>query len=175
MVTLSMPGSRYYVEQITKRLLPGRYSGRDKKRRMVMKRIRIFASILLCTVVPQIQAQDQCSNSDLRGVYSFVASGTMSGVGAFATAGQTKYDGEGNAAGLIQISLNGNVTPLIQWTGTYNVDPDNCTVTKTANIPGVGTVHFFGTSGDRFKELRFIATDNGTAISGTARKQRDSR
>jgi hypothetical protein len=32
MVTLSMPGSRYYVEQITKRLLPGRYSGRDKKK-----------------------------------------------------------------------------------------------------------------------------------------------
>jgi hypothetical protein len=146
-----------------------------------MKRIIVFASLLLCSTVPQIHAQDQshaqdqCSNADLHGVYSFVASGTMNGVGAFATAGQTTYDGNGNAAGLIQISLNGNVTPVIRWTGTYSVNPDNCTATKQANIPGVGTVHFFITSGDRFKELRFIATDNGTAISGTARKQWDSR
>ena len=99
----------------------------------------------------------------------------MSGVGAFATAGQTKYDGNGNATGLIQISLNGNVTPVIQWTGPTVWIPTTAPSTKTVNIPGVGTVHFFGTSGDRFKELRFIATDSGTAISGTARKQRESR
>jgi hypothetical protein len=151
-----------------------------------MNRITIFASILLCTMVPKIHAQDQfqsqdqfngqdqCSNADLRGIYSFVAAGTMGGVGAFATAGQTRYDGNGKAKGLIQISLNGNVTPVIPWTGTYSVNPGNCTVTKTVSIPGIGTVHFFGTAGDRFKELRFIATDSGTAISGTARKQRDS-
>lgn len=144
-----------------------------------MKRFTIFASMLLCAMVPEIQAQNQfhgqnqCSNADLRGAYSFVASGTMNGVGAFATAGQTRYDGNGDATGLIQISLNGNVTPVIQWTGTYSVDPDNCTVTKTVTIPGIGTVHFFGTAGDRFKELRVIATDSGTAISGTARKQRE--
>jgi hypothetical protein len=142
-----------------------------------MKRITIIAGMLLCGLVPRIHAQDQvhekdrCSNADLRGVYSFVASGTMSGVGAFATAGQTTYEGNGNVSGLIQISLNGTVTPVLPWTGTYSVNPDNCTATKTAFIRGVGTVHFFVTAGDRFNELRFIATDNGTAISGTARKQ----
>jgi hypothetical protein len=78
-------------------------------------------------------------------------------------------------AGLIQISLNGTVTPVIPWTGIYSVNPDNCTMTKTAVIPGVGIVHFFVTAGARFKELRFMATDKGTAISGTARKQWDSR
>jgi hypothetical protein len=146
-----------------------------------MKRITMFASMLICSMAPQlhaqdqIHAQDQCSNADLRGVYSFVASGTMSGVGAFATAGQGTYDGNGNVAGLIQISLNGTVTPVIPWTGIYSVNPDNCTMTKTAVIPGVGTVHFFVTAGARFKELRFMATDKGTAISGTARKQWDSR
>jgi hypothetical protein len=90
---------------------------------------------------------------------------------AFATAGQTTYDGKGNMTGLIQISLNGNVTPVTKWTGTYSVDPENCTVTKTAQIPGVGTVHFFVTAGASFQELRFMATDTGAVISGTARKQ----
>ncbi len=135
-----------------------------------MKRITIFASMLLCGMMPQIRAEGQCSNADLRGVYSFVVSGTMGG-GAFAAAGQTTYDGNGHAAGLIQISLNGSVTSVIPWTGTYTVNPDNCTVTKTADIPGVATVHFFITEGDRFNELRFIATDPGTALSGTAAKQ----
>ena len=71
---------------------------------------------------------------------------------------------------MIQISINGNITNVIQWSGSYTMNPD-CTATKTATIPGVGTLHFFVTAGDDFKELRFIATDPGTTISGTARKQ----
>ena len=39
---------------------------------------------------------------------------------------------------------------------------------KPLDIPGVGTVHFFVTAGAGFKELRFMATDTGTVISGTA-------
>jgi hypothetical protein len=82
---------------------------------------------------------------------------------------------------LIQISLSGNVSPVLPWSGTYSVNPENCTATKTAVIPGAPygpggepvtlTVHFFFTAGDNFKELRFIATDPETTISGTARKQ----
>jgi hypothetical protein len=140
-----------------------------------------FLAVVLYSMGPQIHAQDrlhaqdQCSNADLRGVYSFVASGTINGVGAFATAGQTAYEGDGNVAGLIQISLNGSITPMVSWSGTYSVDPVTCTATKAADIPGLGTVHFFVTAADDFKELRFIATDEGTAISGTARKQGNSR
>jgi hypothetical protein len=135
-----------------------------------MKRIATFASMLLCSLAPLMHAQDQCSNADLRGVYSFVASGTL-GSAAFATAGQTTYDGKGGVTGVIQISLNGSVTPVIAWNGTYIVDPTNCTATKTAVIPGVGTVHFFITAGADFTELRFMATDTGTVITGTARKR----
>ena len=135
-----------------------------------MKRTTILASMLLCGMASQIHAQSPCSNADLHGLYSFVASGTLGGA-AFATAGQTLYDGNGHVTGLIQISLNGSITPLISWTGTYSVNPANCTTTKTADIPGVGTVHFFITSGASFNELRFIATDTGSVITGTARKQ----
>lgn len=134
-----------------------------------MTRLAIFATLLICGMVPQLTAAE-CSNANLRGVYSFVASGTL-GSAAFATAGQTTYEGNGNVTGLIQISLNGSVTPVLAWSGTYTVDPNNCTATKTAHIPGVGTVHFFVTAGADFKELRFMASDAGTAITGTARKQ----
>ena len=71
---------------------------------------------------------------------------------------------------MIQISMNGQVTPVIAWSGTYTMNSD-CTLTKTAVIPGVGTVHFFGTAANYYTELRFIATDPTTTISGTARRQ----
>ena len=134
-----------------------------------MTRLAIFATLLIWGIVRELTAAE-CSNADLRGVYSFVASGTL-GSASFATAGQTTYEGNGNVTGLIQISLNGSVTPVLAWSGTYTVDPNNCTATKTAVIPGIGTVHFFVTAGDHFNELRFMSTDKGTAITGTARKQ----
>jgi hypothetical protein len=135
-----------------------------------MRKLAVYSTMsILGMIVPALSAAD-CSNADLHGGYSFVASGALNSA-AFATAGQTAYDGKGNMTGLIQISLNGNVTPVTKWTGTYSVDPENCTVTKTAQIPGVGTVHFFVTAGAGFQELRFMATDTGAVISGTARKQ----
>jgi hypothetical protein len=140
-----------------------------------MKKFAVLASLLILTLVPQVYAQNGCSNADLRGVYSFVLSGTF-GPSPIAAAGQTTYDGNGGVTGLIQISLGGNVSGVLPWHGTYTVN-ENCTATKTAIIPGAGpggsalTVDFFITAGDNFRELRFIATDSGTTISGTARKQ----
>ena len=133
-----------------------------------MKKVVVFASLLLILGIVPLAHAEECSNADLRGLYSFVASGTLNGA-PFATAGQTVYDGNGSVQGQIQISVNGNVTQVIEWRGFYNVNPD-CTVTKTAAVPGIGTLHFFVTAGDNFKELRFMATDPGTTISGTARK-----
>ena len=146
-----------------------------------MKKLAVFASLLISAVVPQVKAEDGCSNADLRGVYSFVASGTLGG-SPFATAGQTTYDGSGNASGLIQISLNGTILPSAapsKWTAVYTVDPSTCTATKTITLPtdpSLGPLSgaklaFFITAGAEFNELRFIATNTGAAITGTARKQ----
>jgi hypothetical protein len=139
-----------------------------------MKKLALLASLLILTLVPQVYAQNECSNADLQGVYSFVASGTF-GTSPFAAAGQTTYDGKGGVTGLIQISVDGTVSSVLPWSGTYTVNSENCTTTKTAVIPGTPwgtlTVDFFITAGDNFNELRFIATDPGTTISGTARKQ----
>lgn len=141
-----------------------------------MTRLALVAALLLCALAPQLRAtgpgqgEKQCSNADLRGAYSFVASGTF-GPSPFATAGRTTYDGGGNIEGVIQVSVNGAVMPRVAWTGTYAVDPATCTATKTAHIQGLGAVDFFVTFGDGFRELRFIATTHGATISGSARKQ----
>ena len=145
-----------------------------------MKRLTVLASLLIWVIVSRANAQ-QCSNASLRGVYSFVASGTFAGA-AFATAGQTTYEGNGHVYGWIQVSVDGTILPgngPARWSGTYTVDPSTCMAYKSAtldNNPALGplagqTLHFFVTAGADFKELRFIATDAGTAISGTARKQ----
>jgi hypothetical protein len=147
-----------------------------------MKKLASLAGMLILSIVPHLNAQ-QCSNSDLRGAYSFVASGTFAGA-SFAAAGQTIYDGNGNAAGVIQASVGGTVYPAAPWTATYSMTPmltgggqTVCVLTKTITINSYGplTVSFFGTAGDNSKELRFIATgSNATTsltISGTARKE----
>src|SRR5688572_22466076 len=124
-----------------------------------MMKIALLAGALLSVMTSHVtatdtgRADDRCSVSDLRGVYSFVAAGTMGG-NPFGSAGQTTYDGRGGAAGVIQISVNGNALPRLDWHGPYAVDPVTCTATKTANIDGVGSVDFFITFGDGFKELR---------------------
>ncbi len=143
-----------------------------------MKTIAVFASLLTLVFVSRVNAE-QCFNSDLRGAYSFVASGTLNGV-PFTAAGQTLYHGDGTADGVIQASVDGTVYPAEPWTATYSLSPQPigagqtvCVLTKTITIPKYGplTISFFGTAGNEFKELRFISTTPNTTISGTARKQ----
>jgi hypothetical protein len=141
-----------------------------------MNKLSVFASLLISVLVPQVRAQSGCFNFNLQGDYSFVASGTIVNApglpaGPFAAAGKTTYDGDGNASGVIEISLAGTIV-LSTWHGTYKMDPATCTATKALTLDVNGaTLHFFITAGANFTELRFVATDTGTAISGTAKKQ----
>ncbi|HEV1287272.1 MAG TPA: hypothetical protein VNU44_18275 [Bryobacteraceae bacterium] len=140
-----------------------------------MRKLAILAGMLIAIGAPQVKAQSICFASHLQGTYSFVASGTFGGAG-FAAAGYGTYDGNGGVNGVIQASVGGTVTPVLPWTGSYVVNTD-CTATKTITIPGLGpngtplTVHFFITAGSAFSELRFIATDPTTVITGTARRR----
>jgi hypothetical protein len=136
----------------------------------------VFAGLLMFAVAPQVRAGDECSVADLRGDYSFILSGTIVNVpglpaGPFAAAGRTTYLGDGTAYGVIQASLDGG--PLFSnWTATYTVSPSTCTFTKAITLhPSGVTLNYFITAGDDFRELRFVDTDMGTAITGTARKQ----
>jgi len=101
--------------------------------------------IVMGIIVPGLRASD-CSNADLRGPYSFVASGTVSGM-PFATTGQTLYNGDGTAAGIIQATLGGALfggpnSPPVTWTATYSLTSvaigggqTVCVLNKTINVP----------------------------------------
>jgi hypothetical protein len=147
-----------------------------------MNRLAAYTTILISGMtLPLLQAEEPCSNADLRGVYSFVASGTFAGA-PFATAGQTTYDGKGGASGWIQFSVNGTILPSAgpsTWTAVYNVDPSTCLATKTITLPNNNKLgplagaqlQFFISAGGGFRELRFISTSPGATISGNAVKQ----
>ena len=144
-----------------------------------MKKLAIYATMLIASMTAShLNAQQQCFNGNLQGAYSFEASGTLNG-SPFAAAGQTLYDGNGHAEGVIQASVGGTVYPPALWTATYSFGPmatssslTICVLTKTMTIPSYGiTISFFGTAGEGFTSLRFIATTSGATISGTAKKQ----
>jgi hypothetical protein len=147
-----------------------------------MTKFAISATLLLSgMILPHLKAES-CSNADLHGEYSFIASGTLNGT-PFATAGQTVYNGDGTADGVIQASALGTIGQATTWTATYSVSamltPGGktvCVLNKTITIKDGPTVSFFGTASAGFQELRFIVTAfNGAttniAVSGTARKQ----
>lgn len=113
-----------------------------------MRKLAVIAGLLFGGMASQLGAA--CSDADLHATYSFVASGTL-GSSAFAATGLGIYDGNGVVSSVIQISLGGTLTPLLNWTGTYKVDPTNCTFTKTINIDTIGAVSFFVTAADAFK------------------------
>ena len=63
-----------------------------------MRKLAVYTTLVISgMLVPGLSAED-CSNADLRGSYSFSASGTVTGM-PFATAGQTLYNGDGPADG----------------------------------------------------------------------------
>jgi hypothetical protein len=143
-----------------------------------VNKIALFVGILIAGIAPA-GAQSPCSTANLVGVYSFVASGTVLATpsgplsafpGAFAAAGQTVYDGDGTAFGVITVSLNGTIVTS-SWTASYKVNPD-CTFSKTITLKIGPTIDFFISAGDNFNELRFVATDAGLAITGSAKKLR---
>jgi hypothetical protein len=132
-----------------------------------MKKVAILAGVLISIVAPQAKAQARCVNAQLQGLYSFVVSGTAGGA-PFGAAGTGLYDGSGGVTGVI-FANNGTPAGPIAWSGTYTMNPD-CTATKTAIVPGLGTLHFFISAGDNFSELRFVAMDAGFVLTGTARR-----
>ena len=143
-----------------------------------MNKLAIYATLLISgMIMPHLKAE-QCSNSDLQGAYSFVLSGTFNGL-PFAAAGQTLYSGDGTAVGVIQASSGGSIFPPATWTAKYSLSAMEtngqtaCVLTKTLVIPAYGnlTVSFFGTAGNGFKELRFIAITPTSTLSGSATRQ----
>ena len=129
------------------------------------------AAGLLLLAATEVSAQERCTNASLSGSYAFKVDGTVvsaDGSVPFAAVGKNTYDGKGGLDGTIVISWNGAIIRTT-YTGTYHVKAD-CTGSKSATLVGGPTVDFDFVIDDDAREIRMIVSDEGFAVSGSARK-----
>ncbi len=141
----------------------------------------LFASVVVLSVVPDIQAQAGCTLESLTGPYGFIVAGFFQGTppGPVATAasspstsvGILSSDGAGSVtvAALTQ-SFNGTITTSQTFTGTYTVNPD-CTGSATFVPIGGGTatvIDFVILA--KGSEVLFLSRNPGGVESAVARK-----
>jgi hypothetical protein len=127
-----------------------------------------------------MQAQE-CSTSDLKGVYGALAQGSFLGVpgvpsGPTVRVGRVEVDGKGNSSIKAIFSLAG-FTVQEEYGGTYSINPD-CSATVTLLIPFPGfpapvSFKFSGVLSDEARQLDMILVEpQGTTVRLTLRKQR---
>jgi hypothetical protein len=140
--------------------------------------VALSASLLLSSVASRASAEPACNNASLLGSYAFNVHGTNvsaplpGGPGPFAAVGKNAYDGHGHMKGVIVVSSNGVIISAT-YSGTYHVTAD-CTGSKSATLSingAVGpTVDFDFVIDNELREIQMIVSDNGFAVSGSARK-----
>lgn len=119
-----------------------------------------------------------CTKADLKGRYGFTLQGTVhptppspSVLAYTATAGIIRFNGTGNLSVTGTISTNGVVITDSVVTGTYTVNPDCTALVTLSNLTAVNAVAG-KREGKKIQELLFISTDNGTVVTGFAKKQK---
>ena len=128
-------------------------------------------------IVPTAQAKTagRCSERTVKGTYAFALTGSVINVGPIAASGTTTFDGEGN------VSLTGAINtttlnPTVEgtFTGTYTVNPDDCTGNVVVTTPGVfgyTDLHFKGVIINQGQEVRYLITDPGIVFAGATVRQ----
>ena len=122
----------------------------------------VIAVLLLALAPRGLKAGPLCPLGDatLHGTYVVSGGGTIVGLGPVTSVGEVTYDGKGNSNATYTLSANGNILP-VTVTGTYTVYPD-CTA-KAVEPPS----HFNFVIAPDGKTVWWIATDDGTVLSGT--------
>jgi hypothetical protein len=128
-------------------------------------------------LVPTAQAKTagRCSERTVKGTYAFALTGSVINVGPIAASGTTTFDGEGN------VSLTGAINtttlnPTVEgtFTGTYTVNPEDCTGSVVVTTPGVfgyTDLHFKGVIINQGQEVRYLITDPGIVFAGATVRQ----
>jgi hypothetical protein len=119
-------------------------------------------------------ANNGCSNATLKGAFVDNAVGfstsppAMAGpLGGVLT---DTFDGRGAMTASGVLSLNGNIVAVTSK-ATYSVNAD-CTGTYTAETSPLGiTAHYFFVIFDNGNAIKWICTDPGVVLSGTAHRQ----
>jgi hypothetical protein len=90
--------------------------------------------------------------------------GTIPTFVPFAAALHFGFDGHGKFSGSSTADYGGTIFP-VTFAGTHSVKP-NCTGSPTADAGGNGIIHRDLVIVDSGKEVEFVSTDAGLAISG---------
>jgi hypothetical protein len=133
------------------------------------------------SIVPSVQAKDEgddkggcpgnCSLRTLNGCYGFTFSGTILGLGPIAGIGVTNFDGQGHLTSTDTVNINGSGGIPETGTGTYTVNSD-CTGSEVSTRSPSGlvvTTNFVIVN--HGKEVLFVNTAPGLAITGSLKKQ----
>jgi hypothetical protein len=128
-------------------------------------------------LVPTAQAKSvgRCSEHTVRGTYAFALTGSVVDVGPIAASGTTTFDGEGNVS--ITGAINTTTSSAVlegTFTGTYTVNPDDCTAFAVVTTPGVfgyTDLHFRAVIINKGEEVRYLITDPGIVFAGSTVRQ----
>jgi hypothetical protein len=129
----------------------------------------MILALFVLVIVPKVQAAEECSNASLQGSFGVTSTGTIVGVGPLAAVGVVTFDGQGNHVGFDTISFNGSIARM-NFGGTYKVNSD-CTGSDTENFQGGPTIHRDFVIVDEGREIRFIVTDSGNAVTAVAKRK----
>lgn len=126
----------------------------------------------------QAQSEETCSEATVQGSYAFGFQGNVQGVGPIGASGTTTFDGSGQTTitGFINTTTD---APAIaaDISGTYAVNPEDCTGSATYDIPPPGLfgrvteLRFEAVIVDEGRELRYLITTPGVVIAGNSVRQ----
>jgi hypothetical protein len=157
-------------------------------RTIVMLSLVVFCAAVIALVivspagrsadlVPTAQAKTagRCSERTLKGTYAFALTGSVINVGPIAASGTTTFDGEGDVSITGAINTT-TLSPIVEgtFTGTYTVNPDDCTGSVVVTTPGVfgyTDLHFKGVIINQGQEVRYLITDPGIVFAGATVRQ----
>lgn len=141
----------------------------------------LLAGAIVLSSVSNARADDDrqrgCSVATLRGSFGYTVTGEIVGgpsAGPFGAVGILTFDGKGNFENVRTISRNGAISRQVQGIGTYIVNAD-CSGSLVFVDGGVVTLGTDLVIDDDGKELRMIATSQGTVLTVTGRRQFSQR
>jgi hypothetical protein len=133
----------------------------------------ISAATYISLGTKPVRAQSGCSVQSVSGTYGYAHTGyvVVSGnLNFFAAAGTFTADGNGGFDGIDTTSTNGVITRNRKYSGTYTVG-SNCTgsLVFSSGNQVLANMDFVLTNSG--KTVKFIQSDTGTIITGTAELQ----
>jgi hypothetical protein len=145
-------------------------------KRTLLSGLLACASALTLSGVSPSEAQLEnirppCTDATLIGSYAYSRSGTFVFRGPVAANGVASFDGQGGLVGSDTASFNGRISRRT-FEGKYAVRAD-CTGEAKFAFDDKEVVAIEFQIVERGKEFRFIQTDTGTVVTGSAKQMRD--